>query len=289
MSQIAHLPIRWSSLSRFEQSPAHALHAALHGSDPTPAMKLGSAAHAAAFEPHRLRIYTGKTRRGKEWDAFKVAQPADAVIVNVREHTIAQHVAAALRAADVARVDLDGVTPLPLLFGRGVEVERNIQWTRHGRACSSTPDARLPGQWVADLKCARSGQPSRFVRTATWAGYHTQLAFYQEADAAELGLPAPQARLFSVVVEPFAPYVVTTYELDAYAIAAGAQKITEWWNRLRDCEATDHWPGYVQTIATFTADDPELAAGPLGGFEADEPANDGDADKEPQQIDWSAA
>ena len=71
------VPVRWSWLSRFAQSAAHARHAALYGKDPTPAMKLGTATHAAVFEPHRLVEYTGKVRRGKEWEAFQAAQAPD--------------------------------------------------------------------------------------------------------------------------------------------------------------------------------------------------------------------
>lgn len=301
MSRIAHIPVRWSWLSRIESSPAHALWHAEHGSDPTPVMKMGSAGHAATFEPHRLRVYTGgtlidekgkaktysDTRQGKCWEAFKAAQPADAVIVNARELEIANQIAAALRRADEERRDVDG-RPLPLLFGPGVLRERNIRWTRNGRACSSTPDARLPGSWVADLKIARSGKPDRYVRSATWSGYPAQLAFYQEADAYETGEDIDGIRLFSVVAEPFPPYVVTTYELDAHAIDLGRRKIAEWWNRLIDCEATDTWPGYSSSVVTFTADDPDDVMGPLGGFEPDEPVSVAD-DTDRDHIDWSAA
>lgn len=283
MSRIAHLPMRFSTLSRFASSPAHALHAATVGFESTMAMRMGTAGHAATLEPHRLVVYPGKVRRGKEWDAFAAAQPADAVIVNEREHGIATAIAAALRQADAERRDLDG-RPLPLLFGPGVEREENIRWTRHGRACSSTPDARLPGKWIADLKIARSGKPSQFIRAATWAGYHAQLEFYAEADAAVMDLPEPTARLFSVVVEPFPPYVVTTYELDAFAIDAGRRLVDGWWSTLVDCESTDYWPGYAQALARFTCEELITSDGLLGDFVADAASADA-TDNQP--IDWS--
>jgi hypothetical protein len=298
VSRIAHLPMRFSTLARFGSSPAHALHAATVGFESTMAMRMGTSAHAATLEPHKLVVYRagtftdkkGKTRDhsdrrdGEAWEQFRARKdhPADAVFVNEREHGIATAIAAALRQADAARRDLDG-RPLPLLFGPGVVREANIRWTRHGRACSSTPDARLPGKWIADLKIARSGKPSQFIRAATWAGYHAQLEFYSEADAAVMGLPEPTARLFSVVVEPFAPYVVTTYELDAFAIDAGRRLVDGWWSTLVDCEATDYWPGYAPTLARFTCEELITSDGLLGDFVAD--ATTDSTDNQP--IDWS--
>ena len=248
-------------------------------------MRLGTAGHAATFEPHRLVVYRagtfvdkkGKTREhgdrkdGEAWEQFKDAQAPDAVICNEREYAIALAIAAALRRADAERVDPTTGEPLPLLFGPGVIHEQRILWERRGRACSSTPDARNPGQWIADLKCLRSAEPGRFERAANSSGYRSQLTFYAEADAWELGLEAPQADLYSVVVEPFEPYVVTTFRLDAMAIDTGRRQIDQWWSVLENCEATDHWPGYAQSVATLTADDPDGTFGIFGGLVDDDP------------------
>ncbi len=274
------VPVRWSWLSRFAQSAAHARHAALRGKDPTPAMKLGTATHAAVFEPHRLVEYAGKVRRGKEWDAFQAAQAPDAVIVNARELAHAQAVAAALVADPIAA---------PLLFGDGVIHERKIAWARHGRSCMSTPDARKPGEWIVDLKTCRSALPSQFVRAATWAGYPGQLAFYQEADAFDAALDEPRADLYIVAVEPFPPYAVTTFRLDDFAIDLGRRTIAAYWNAMTACEASDYWPGYAQSAVTFTADDPDQTFGPMDIEPDAENDNHGDDGADDNRIDWSAA
>lgn len=308
MSRLAHVPVRWSWLRAFAQSAAHALHAATHGKDATPCMKLGNAGHAASFEPWRLVEYKGgehttvdakgksKTKlysavkNGACWEAFKAAQKPDAVIVSAKELAHATSIADALRLADAERVHPITGEALPLLFGPGVLHERNIQWSRNGRACSSTPDARLPGRWITDLKCARTGDPDRYPRDATRQGYPAQLVMYDEADAFErTGDHRDIAcELFSVVVEPFPPYVVTTYMLNAAAVECGNRLLHTWWSSLASCEAIDHWPGYSPSVVEFNVDDP------LAMLDGLEPDSDADAANEntgdgADAIEWDAA
>lgn len=305
-SRIAHIPVRWSWLKAFASSAAHALWAAEHGKDPTPAMKMGTAGHAATFEPHRIRLFRagsyvdakGKTRahtdhrRGKAYDLFVMGQPADSVIVNARELAHVTAIAEALRRADEERVHPDTGEPLPLLFGPGVVHERRILWERNGRSCSSTPDARLPGVHVTDLKLARTGDPARYPRDAGRQGYPSQLVMYDEADAYERtgDYRNGSCELYSVVVEPYPPYVVTTYRLDASAVESGARSIASWWEQLRACEEIDHWPGYVQSVADFTVDDP-LAL--VDGLEVDSAVSDDDVkqadDSDDETINWDDA
>ena len=83
--------------------------------------------------------------------------------------------------------------------------------------------------------------------------------------------PDPTRR---VVVEPFEPYVVTTFRLDAMAIDTGRRQIDQWWSLLENCEATDHWPGYAQSVATLTADDPDGTFGIFGGLASDDGPNE---------------
>jgi len=308
VNRLAGVPVRFTWLRAFAQSAAHALHAAQHGKDASPAMKLGKNTHAAAFEPDKIVVYRGGTKidtkgkpkvytdvkQGGFWEDFKASQRPDAVIVNAKELARAEAIAASLHRADAERVHPDTGEPLPLLFGPGVIREQNIRWSRNGRACSSTPDARLPGRWIADLKVARTCDPERYPRDATRQGYPAQLVMYDEADAYErTGDHRNVAcELYSVVVEPVEPYVVTTYRLTASAVASGGRMLATWWSALNACEASDHWPGYAQSVVEFHVDDP-LAM--LDGFEIDAAADDeaanGNADSgdDTQQIDWSAA
>lgn len=251
------LPVHFSALKMIDLSPAHYRHAATKSwGGGTLAQRMGTAAHAATFEPARLVEFTGKVRRGKEWEAFQADHPHDAVIVNAREYAYARAIAAALREHPIAA---------PILFGHGVVHEEEILWSHEGRACSSRPDARDPDVLIADLKTCRSAQPERFVREATWARHHAQLRFYDMADAADTGRTVydPRTRkgdridLYIVAVETAAPHVCTVFALDDSAIMAADRAIAAWWARLMACEAENAWHGYRQGVEPFTCDDPE--------------------------------
>ena len=258
------VPVRWSWLSRFSLSAAHARHAANRGNDDAGSltMRLGTGVHAVTFgQPFAVYTET-KTRRGKVWDEFQHEHVRrlgpHAPILNEREYAHAKAMADALRADPIAA---------PILFGEGVEHEKLIEWERDGRRCRSRLDAVLPGCWIADLKTCRTAQPARFVRAATWAGYPGQLCFYDEADAYHTGRLGPDGRveheipLYIVAIESTPPYVVVTYQLDEFAIELGRRTVGAHWSELRVAESSGYWGGYVSTVATFTADDPDETMG----------------------------
>lgn len=302
MSDLAGVPVRYSWLKYMDRSAAHARHQALYGSDPTMSMRMGSAIHAATFESHRIRIYRAGTytdlrgkkpkvrehsdrRTGDAFETFKSAQPPDAIILNEREHAHATAIADAIRRADAERVHPDTGEPLPLLFGTGVVHEQRIAWSVDGRAYSSTPDARLPGRWIADLKMARTGDPVRYPHDATRMGYQAQLVMYDEADAYDRtgDYRAGGCELFSVVVEPKPPYVVTTYRLAASSIAYGRRCLYRWREALAACEAINYWPGYRQAVVELETDDPLASLDSLVDDDDGEQGGGGD------DIDWEAA
>ncbi|MBP9863761.1 MAG: PD-(D/E)XK nuclease-like domain-containing protein [Kofleriaceae bacterium] len=255
-SDLADVPARWSWISHFMSSALHARHAALHGKEPTAAMKLGTAGHAVTFEQpfevfREVNPKSGKVwnRSAKAWkDAKADRDKAGVALITVGEYDKACRIRDALRGhADAAH----------LLFGAGVVREQNIRWTRHGRACSSTPDARKPGDWVADLKCTRTAKPAQVTKAARWNGWPGQLAFYREADCHDTGrhIDALGHDLYIVAIEPFAPYAVTVFELDAITRDFGSRQVTLCWEALVQAEAINQWPAYVQAIAPLVVDD----------------------------------
>lgn len=279
-SDLADVPARWSWLSHFYASPLHARHAALYGKEPTAAMKLGTAGHVVTFdEPFEVfRTVNGKTgkvynRSSKEWKAQKAAADAAGVtLLTVKEY---DH---ACRMRDALRGHPDAA---PLLFGAGVVRERPIHWHRGStrRVCSSRPDARKPGDWIADLKTCRTAKPEKFTRAAQWSGYPGQLAYYREADCFELGRHVDSlhaADLYIVAIEPFAPYAITVFELDASARAYGERQVDTCWGRLVEAEATNRWPAYTESIAPFVIEEDE--DGELTFLDDDAPATSDDTD-----------
>lgn len=278
--------VHFSALKMMALSPAHYAHAATKPwGGGTLAQRMGTAAHAATFEPHRLVEFTGKVRRGKEWEAFKADQPDDAVVVNAKELAHATAIAAALHAHPIAA---------PLMFGDGVIHEREILWARDGRECSSRPDFRIPGVMIGDLKTCRSAQPERYTRDALWTYYHAQLRFYDFADAYETGRTPydPRTRkgdridLYSVAIESMQPHVATVFALDDSAIISADLAIETWWTRLLACEAENAWHGYRQSIELLTCDDPENNIMAAFADTDDETAENDNSDAD---DDWSKA
>lgn len=258
MSDLANRPVRWSWLSRFLSSPLHARDAALHGKDPTPAMKLGTAGHVVTFEqPYQVfrkeNPKTGLvwTRAAKAWDEEEERCKAEGKpLITVAEYDKACRIRDALRGnADAAH----------LLFGAGTVREQVIHWHRgeEKRACSSTPDARKPGDWIADLKCTRTAEPEKFSRGFPWTTYAGQLRFYREADCFDtnrsIGRLGPD--LYIVAIEPFAPYAVTVFELDATARDHGDRQIATCWERLIQAERFNEWPGYAQGVVPLSVEE----------------------------------
>lgn len=228
-------PVRWSHLRHIGKSPAHYRHNLLTPFQPTPAMVMGSLVHELVLGGGRDKFaaYEGERRAGKEWEAFKAAN-ADATIVKASEWEEASNIADAVRAHPAA-VDA-------LINGQR---ETPLSWTIAGRECHGTPD--VLGLHLADLKVTNDASPDRFQWHARKMGWLGQLAWYYEA--ARQTQPILPNRVSIVAVESSAPYVVTVFDLTDEALLLGEKTWRLYFERLRACEETDYWPGYVEGVA----------------------------------------
>lgn len=232
--------VRFSTLKYMQRSPAHYREALLNPAKPSAAMSLGTLVHAHVLGSIRdLAIWDG-VRRGKEWEAFSAAN-ADREIVTMREVMEAERIADSVRASNEAH---------ELFRSPGVVREKQISWQIATRWCSGRPDAYCD-QWVADLKTTADASPAKFQHHAVRMGYTAQLAWYMDGLKAA-GIEAPE-RAFIVAVETKPPFVVQAYELTPDAIDLGRRTYRLWWERLRVCEDSDQWPGYVQGYAPIGA------------------------------------
>jgi PDDEXK-like uncharacterized protein DUF3799 len=240
------LPVRFSRLKKMGQSPAHYLHACQEGDDDidTLALRLGRGVHAELFGQPYVH-YEGR-RAGKSWEAFE-AEHADKPILNSRELGIALGVAGAVR---------DHVTASSLLFGDGIELEKRLDWDFAGRACRSTPDARGPAHLV-DLKTTRCADPTRFGWQAESLAYHAQLSFYREAIRASGG---QVDAVYIVAVESAPPFPVTVFRVTEQSLELGERMWRLWFERLRVCEDSNHWPGYTQAVVELDIAPRQFAA-----------------------------
>lgn len=239
-------PIRFSRLKLFGKSPAHFV-----GQPPpdSSAIDVGAAAHSMILGGRRIVAYTAGRRYGKEFDKF-AADNADALILTSGEYRRAERMAAAVMShADAMRV-LDGVR------------EQTMTWNVQGRACRGTPDVR--GEtFITELKTGETSDPNYFPFKMRRFCYHGQLAWYSDG-AVLAGHPDPRDH-YIVAVEAAPPHVVTVFNVSDW-IDLGRRIVRLWFERLRQCEAANEWPGYSQAIVRlpplddFAAADGELPA-----------------------------
>jgi hypothetical protein len=234
-------PVRFSSLVHMGRSPAHYLHALLHPVEPTPAMRVGTAAHAHVLGAWKdVAVWEGGRRVGREWDAFSAAQ-AGREIVNQEEY-------------DRGRAISDAVCADPhaaALLARATIREQELAWSIAGRACMGRPDAFGDGVLV-DLKITHDASERRFPWHAIGRGWCAQPDWYAQGLAAN-GHTIDAAYLIAVEARP--PHVVQVWEVTPAALVMGAKTWRLWWEQLMQCEASDAWPGY--SLAILPLEPPE--------------------------------
>lgn len=247
-------PLRFWNLSRMAKSPMHYEHALTAEDDPTYAMERGSSVHAIVFGTQRVLAYPGKTRAGKEWEAFKAAN-ADALILTRNEYEKSCSMAEAVWNHAEAMELLTGIT------------EKTLHFEFMGRPARATPDCRAQDR-VTELKTTMNTEPEKLMRHCQRMHYHAQLAWYR--DAVLLSGEGQPRDAYIVAVESSAPHPVTVLRLTERTLDQGARAVRLWFERLRACEESNFWPPYVQSIVDWDieeelelefADDDEPAAG----------------------------
>ncbi len=232
-------PIRLSRLKRFAKSAAHFA----YGTEPTGShLDIGSAAHSMILGGVRVVSFPGKVRNGKAWEQFQ-ADNKGALILNRSEHAAASGMAKAIQSNTDAMYLLDG------------EREKTIQWRNHGRLCRGTPDVRGNG-FVTELKTGETSDPRQFAWKVVRFAYHAQLAWYSDG-ALLSGLDEPSAH-YIVAVEAKPPHVVTVFRMTPKSIEQGRRLVRTWFEQLLNCEKTNEWPGYVQSVVDLDLPEEDL-------------------------------
>ena len=206
-------------------------------------MQRGTAVHALLFGTKAVIGYPGATRRGKEYDAF-AEKNQDAEILSMTEFDKTRRMVDAVRACSVAEPYLKGIFEETLLF----------KWM--GLDCRATPDVR-GADFVTELKSSASSDPVNFVWQARRMAYHAQLRFQ------EYGCASNKHKVrdhWLVCVESDPPHPVTVFHLEPEAREEGEKLLTLWAERLKNCEASNAYPPYVDCVMplVWPKDDFEL-------------------------------
>lgn len=259
------LPTRFSLLKHLNLSPAHYFEGCQHdqddslasrlgafASDRKEAFRLGNAIHGMLLLGSRVAVYLGGRRdpRIKAYQEFQKQAAADGCIeiLSAREHQLVCGVVDAIKRRDDV---------MELLFADGVKREQRIDWTWMDKAVRSTPDARVPGKYVLDLKSTISSEPEVFRRQSLRFFYHVQAALY--ARAMEAAGEARPRNCIVVAVEKSLPRPVTVFRFGEGQLELGEKTLRLWFERLLSCEAANHWPVYAPAphVVELELDDDE--------------------------------
>jgi hypothetical protein len=204
---------------------------------PTDDMLLGSALHTVFLEPEtiidRVVRWDGGARRGKEWEAFKLAN-AGKIILTENGYASMVGMVRALRAAPEVKRWL----------GRIEAVEVSCVGTIDGVPMKARVDA-LTSEPIIDLKKVSDGDPRVFMSTAYKYGYHIQAYVYSRLFG--------RKRFVMLTVEDEPPYDVVPYELDEDFMEIGRQETTDLLASVRQCMESGAWPGRSSEIVPMNA------------------------------------
>lgn len=233
-----------SLLSELNKSPAHLQHALAHPSEPTPAMRLGTAFHVATLEPDDFRDswargseISGRTKEGKaekaameeRYDADNILKPSDYdTVCSMRDRVLGHPVAGSLLS--------------------GVRTEVAAFWTdpATGIECKAKIDG-LPagGDYLLDLKSTIDASPGHMAKAIYNFGYYRQAAHY-------LSPFDERDRFLIIACEKKPPFALGVYEIAPGAIRRGAIEcrslLYEWARCIDDYGHEGQWPSYAEEV-----------------------------------------
>ena len=240
----AHESLSKSGIDLLMRSPAHYRFAPQN--EPTRAMVIGSALHAAILEPdvfeaQYMLLPSVTDRRASEYkeaakhygDDFvltdKEADYITGMVETVRSHeTLAP---ALLRPHDVelSIITTDKAT--------GVPIRARFDWLGHDLL-------------AIDLKTTTDARPDAFMRSIAAYNYHVQAAFYEHVFEQETGEKL-QAFQFAAI-EKEAPHGIGIYELDDIALKEGRRVVDRALETYARCLDSGHWPSYDAGVQYLT-------------------------------------
>jgi hypothetical protein len=219
--------------------------------EPSSAMRLGSLAHCAVLEPDELsKRYSTclprNTKAGKEQAAELAAAGIEAVTES--DMALALNMAASVRQHPYAAA---------LLANGKAEQSFWADDLATGLRIKARPDW-YTGTTIVDLKTCSDASSGGFSRACATFAYNLQAQHYLNVCFAE--------RFIFLAVEKTYPYAVGVYELDAAAMAAGAEQCRIGLQTISDCRAINEWPGYTTTCDTISMPNWALSTTPTIDF-----------------------
>ena len=225
-----------SGLDQLAKSPAHYAHWLQNpNTEPTEAMRIGTAVHMAVLEPEKFRLkyalFSGDRRTKDGKAAYEALLSTGVEPLNADAWEQINGIAASVRShpwwiENVTDSETE-VSFFDLFDGIDVKARMDGITARH----------------IIDLKTTSDASPAGFAKSVANFRYHWQAAWYQQF----VDLP-----FVFIAVEKEPPYAVGIYTLDADAIAIANADISVLLANLKDCQAFGSMPGYRSDIVTLS-------------------------------------
>ena len=201
-----------SMLSKLNKGPEHLQHYLDGGVEESPALNFGKAFHLYILEKDKfdeeVAVFSGKTRRGKEWDAFNEANLGK-TIISFKE---------ALKIKEMGESLFSKKAIKELLTHKDNICESVAIGEIHDIFCKGKADIVNKSKGIiVDLKTTQSVNPRDFRRSCYKYGYHRQAYFYKELFNAK--------EFIFICVEKEAPYSVGLFYTSDEFIEQGQDEV----------------------------------------------------------------
>jgi exodeoxyribonuclease VIII len=219
--------------------------------EPTPAMKFGTAWHSSVFEPHKFDteyaiIPEGLDRRTKEGKQLyadieatgkSVLTHEEALKLSNMHYALHRHP----RAHDL--LTREGHAEVSMLW---VDYERNISmkirpdW--YIEPCDDYPYGA-----IIDGKTTTDASPAEFAKSVWNYGYLQQAAFYVDGFQKVFNTEHPPVFIL-IAQEKDSPYAVGVYQVSDKELAFGRQENERLLDLYATCREQNYWPAYSTEI-----------------------------------------
>lgn len=241
--------VNFSTLKHAARSPAHYLKALTAKTSETDAMRLGTAVHAAVFEPltygDAVAIWDGGRRYGNPWDAF-CAENAGRLVITTEQQESALAIQQAVQRSRFAELVAMGESEVTVVWQHVEEQTGEVPGLTV--KCKGRLDFLSAAGCIVDLKTTRDASPEAFGRSGFNLQYHVQAALYSDGYTAATGRQLPYVLL---AVENQPPYVVQAYELSGTELEMGRQEYRRLLRLVDGCRRSGKWPGYAESALPF--------------------------------------
>jgi exodeoxyribonuclease VIII len=250
----------WSTLKEMGRSPLHYKYRKDHPREDSVTLAKGRGIHTAVLEPEKFDseyvIFPGKTRKGKEWDAFKEEHAHQTILKADERDKVWGAAEAVRRHPEVKALMRSGVSEQSYKW---IDVESQLQ-------CKCRVD--WIGSALFDLKSTGDVDDRKFGNIAARLMYYGQLAMYRDG-------AGHRSKVFIVAVEGEPPHDVSVFSVPEDALFAGQELYKGFLKRVVECRASGVWPGRYPEVTElslprYVYEDDELEDGESVIVEDDE-------------------